>query len=60
MKRTNPIILTEEDIDNFWSKVQKTDDCWLWTAARTSKGYGKSTSERKDSICEHQIRIAER
>ena len=24
----------------FWSKVQKTDGCWLWTATKNSKGYG--------------------
>jgi hypothetical protein len=26
--------------DRFWAKVNKTDGCWLWTAARQSKGYG--------------------
>lgn len=25
----------------FWSKVQKTDDCWLWRATRFPKGYGQ-------------------
>lgn len=25
----------------FWPKVEKTDDCWLWTAALTPAGYGK-------------------
>lgn len=25
--------------ERFWTKVVKTDDCWLWTAA-TTKGYG--------------------
>jgi hypothetical protein len=25
----------------FWSKVKKTDSCWLWTASRTKKGYGR-------------------
>lgn len=24
----------------FWSKVQKTDKCWLWTAATNGDGYG--------------------
>ena len=24
----------------FWTKVDKTDSCWLWTAARFSNGYG--------------------
>ena len=26
--------------DRFWSKVEKTETCWLWTASRTSAGYG--------------------
>lgn len=26
--------------DRFWSKVEKTDTCWLWTAAKTRAGYG--------------------
>jgi len=24
----------------FWARVQKTDDCWLWTGRRDSNGYG--------------------
>lgn len=24
----------------FWAKVQKTETCWLWTAARFRGGYG--------------------
>lgn len=24
----------------FWSKVQKTDSCWLWTGAKDGHGYG--------------------
>ena len=26
--------------DRFWAKVEKTENCWLWKAARTSNGYG--------------------
>lgn len=26
--------------DRFWSKVQKTDDCWLWTGGMATCGYG--------------------
>lgn len=25
----------------FWAKVDKTKDCWLWTAARDPNGYGR-------------------
>ena len=26
--------------DRFWSKISKTDGCWLWVGALNSKGYG--------------------
>lgn len=26
--------------DRFWAKVNKTEDCWLWTGAVRGKGYG--------------------
>lgn len=34
----------ESFVDRFWSKVDRSGDCWIWTAARTTvpggKGYG--------------------
>ena len=39
------------DIDRFWSKVDKSGECWIWTAkGRWSGGYGKFwiPSEKKD------------
>lgn len=27
--------------DRFWSKVEKTESCWLWTAYRDAGGYGR-------------------
>jgi hypothetical protein len=35
--------------DRFWSKVDKTGDCWIWTGAIASNGYGSfahSTAHR--------------
>ena len=32
--RTKPLA------ERFWKKVKKTKDCWLWTGATTSWGYG--------------------
>lgn len=26
---------------DFWSRVDKSGDCWLWTGARDGKGYGR-------------------
>lgn len=30
-------------VDRFWSRVQKSDGCWLWTGAKTQRGYGVMT-----------------
>jgi hypothetical protein len=28
-------------VDRFWNKVDKSDDCWLWTASKLKQGYGR-------------------
>ena len=28
-------------LDRFWSHVQKTDTCWIWTGDHTARGYGR-------------------
>ena len=33
--------LSPKDLIRFWSKVIKTNTCWNWTAAKSSKGYGR-------------------
>lgn len=30
-----------DDAARFWSHVEKTDTCWLWTGALTGNGYGQ-------------------
>lgn len=37
IEMTKPIPTAER----FWSKVHRTDDCWLWTDALNAKGYGQ-------------------
>lgn len=34
--------------DRFWSKVEKTDGCWNWTAGKNHYGYGSYTIRRGD------------
>ena len=31
--------------ERFWSKVDRSGKCWLWTASRNSSGYGKFDGE---------------
>ena len=33
--------------DKFWSKVKKTDRCWLWVGATNSAGYGQIRIKQK-------------
>lgn len=33
--------LTNADIARFWDKVDKSGDCWLWTAGLSVDGYGQ-------------------
>jgi hypothetical protein len=33
--------LAQTDAERFWSKVDKSGECWLWTATIASNGYGR-------------------
>ena len=35
--------------DRFWSKVDKSEDCWLWTAATDPNGYGRVRYNRENN-----------
>src|SRR4026208_1191601 len=44
----------QRSLQTFWSKVQKTDSCWLWTGLKNHNGYGvfggrqhRTTTHRK-------------
>lgn len=36
--------MTPEQIERFWSRVDKSGECWLWTAYRDRDGYGQATA----------------
>lgn len=35
------MLILQKDLDRFWSKVNRTNSCWLWTGATSTKGYGR-------------------
>jgi hypothetical protein len=39
--------LSPSEAVNFWSKVDRSGDCWLWTAGCFSGGYGAFSMKRK-------------
>jgi hypothetical protein len=41
--------------ERFWSKVNKTDTCWLWTAALNAYGYGKFAVRASTPTGAHRV-----
>lgn len=41
---------TTRDIDRFWSRVVKTNHCWVWTGVPTSAGYGNFAVRGRDML----------
>lgn len=38
--------VTPGDIDRFWSKLDRSGECWEWTASLNAKGYGQFFCKR--------------
>jgi len=43
----NKPLSDEKFAQKFWSNVEKTDSCWLWTASINTQGYGNITRQYK-------------
>jgi hypothetical protein len=41
--------------DRFFSKVQKTETCWIWTAYKNKKGYGQINSDGYNMKKAHRV-----
>lgn len=41
--------------DRFWPKVDVSGDCWVWTACRDSRGYGRMSYPGRGSERAHRI-----
>lgn len=46
--------------DRFWEKVKRgaVNECWEWQAAKTSNGYGRLTSGRRNNLKAHRVAYA--
>ena len=41
------MVVSEHSKELFWSKVNKTDDCWVWLAYKDKHGYGDARLDGK-------------
>jgi hypothetical protein len=42
-------------IERFWSKVEKTNDCWIWLGCKTKSGYGYFALTRRKTVRAHRF-----
>jgi len=40
--------------ERFWTHVDKTGDCWLWTGATNNQGYGQVGADNHKTILAHR------
>lgn len=52
------LLRDERFADRFWSKVDPTADCWLWTAHLKPQGYGQFTVRKGLFFGAHQVSYA--
>lgn len=45
----------ESTLSRFWSKVEKTDGCWLWRGGRNGNGYGAFSLTHRKQIAAHRF-----
>lgn len=46
---------TTRDATRFWTKVDQTGDCWLWTSTKQSMGYGVFCFNKKSRMLAHRF-----
>ena len=42
-------------VSRFWSKVDKSGECWIWTAGKNEGGYGQFTPSRGKNMRAHRF-----
>ena len=49
------IYRTPDDVQRFWAKVDKTGECWNWTASKSVQGYGQFVTKTKVKKFAHRF-----
>lgn len=47
--------LSQRQLDSFWDKVDRSGECWLWTAACSGSGYGRLRVRGNASVYAHRV-----
>lgn len=42
-------------VDRFWSKVDKSGECWTWRGALSQKGYGRVSTHGRNRVAAHRF-----
>lgn len=53
-KAKEGMIRDQDLLRRFWSRIHKTEDCWVWTAS-SMRGYGRLTFSPGRSIYAHRL-----
>ena len=54
MDNINNNLLKPDSVERFYSKIEESDNCWLWKGAIQSKGYGSFSIDKKTYLA-HRI-----
>jgi hypothetical protein len=47
--------ITENILKRFWEKVDKSTDCWIWTAYKNKQGYGRLGISGANAVNAHRL-----
>lgn len=47
------VYVKTDPVERFWSRVDRTESCWIWTAAKTGSGYGNFSPSEGVNVSAH-------
>lgn len=57
MQEKHPFVLSEKQVAYFWSLVEKSEGCWIWSGNVGKDGYGKVTFSKR-TLRAHRVSYA--